>query len=217
MREKHKMKTVVSSNMVAHLWAGQSQPEARNQKGSLFFRDSTIYSYGSHFPIARHVKNKRGESAVLFTTRSYSATTAHHVSMVRGSASHLTGFFTDDFASHDYKAGMGYYAGEVEKLLSEASRARSNREWKIDHAKQMVEQANAYAAFFGIRRRLVMPTDIPAFLGAVKKRSEAAERKEQKRRAEAERKRHAKDISCLIGKNFGGGILSTVDVETENH
>lgn len=45
---------------------------------SFFFRGDTIYSYGQHFPIARHVTGTRGRAAVLFTTRDYSKTTSKH-------------------------------------------------------------------------------------------------------------------------------------------
>jgi len=49
----------------------------------LYFDGETIYSYGSHFPIACHVTDKHGKPAILFTTRSYSVTTSGHVSAVR--------------------------------------------------------------------------------------------------------------------------------------
>ena len=44
-------------DMVAHLWAHRAQ-ESAPQRGNFYFDGDTIYSYGSHFPIARHVKHK---------------------------------------------------------------------------------------------------------------------------------------------------------------
>ena len=76
------MKRVVSTSEVPHLWAHQSQDSARNGQGSLYFDGDTIYSYGSHFPVARHVTGAHGRSAVLLTSRSHSITTARHVSGV---------------------------------------------------------------------------------------------------------------------------------------
>ena len=56
---------------IAHLWANQLQDEARNSgSGNFYFDGDVIYSYGSHFPIAKHVVNAKGEKAVLFTTDS---------------------------------------------------------------------------------------------------------------------------------------------------
>ena len=80
---------VYPSDMVAHLWAHKSQDFARNPGHNFYFHGDTIYSYGSHFPVARHVENKRGR-AVLFTTRDYSVTTSGHKWTVLGACKHLT-------------------------------------------------------------------------------------------------------------------------------
>ena len=82
--------------MVAHLWANKAQPCARVATGNFYFDGDTIYSYGSHFPIARHVKGKGGTSAVLFTTKGYSATTAQHKAIVASACRHLTTFHVAD-------------------------------------------------------------------------------------------------------------------------
>ena len=82
MRNK-KQKHVFNTGEIPHLWAHRTQDDARNRQGNLYFEGDTIYSYGSHFPIARHVTNEAGERAVLFTTASYSVTTSGHCSAVR--------------------------------------------------------------------------------------------------------------------------------------
>ena len=71
-----------------------SQDAAHCPGNKFYFSGDTIYSYGSHFPIARHVTNKRG-SAVLLTTRGYSATTAGHKAVVARACQHLTVFHVD--------------------------------------------------------------------------------------------------------------------------
>lgn len=76
------MKHVYPTNEIAHLWAHKTQTSARNGQGNFYFDGDTIYSYGSHFPIARHVAAAAG-NAVLFTTRTRSVTTSRHVSDVR--------------------------------------------------------------------------------------------------------------------------------------
>ncbi len=79
------MKRVHNAAMVAHLWANQSQEEARNSNQSFYFTGRTIYSYGSHFPIASIVELQQGlgPDVVLFTTRTYSRATATHIGYVR--------------------------------------------------------------------------------------------------------------------------------------
>ena len=71
---KKRKKHVFDTGEIPHLWAHRTQDEARNRQGNLYFTGDTIYSYGSHFPIARHVTNDAGERAVLFTTATYSVT-----------------------------------------------------------------------------------------------------------------------------------------------
>lgn len=84
------MKKVFSDqSQVAHLWANKNQDEATNSGRSFFFNRSTIYSYGHHFPIAKHVTNENGQNFVLFTERGYSNTTSKHIAITRSACRHL--------------------------------------------------------------------------------------------------------------------------------
>jgi hypothetical protein len=122
-----KVKRVFANGMVAHVWAQQSQQEGRSANGNFYFDGPTIYSYGSHFPIASFVNDVRGERVVLFTTESYSNTTAGHKSDVRQA---LRGLGVQVFeVAH---VGLGYsgkpeHAGNVETL----------RKALADHASEM--------------------------------------------------------------------------------
>ena len=83
------MKTVFSnSEMVAHVWAQQSQSEGRNSARSIYFKEGTIYSYGDHFPLATFVKDKDSQDIVIFNNDTYSVTTSKHQRDVRQSARH---------------------------------------------------------------------------------------------------------------------------------
>lgn len=84
------MKHVFETEQVAHLWMHQAQADARNALGNFYFEGDTIYSYGRHFPIARHVAGVNGRRAILFTTSSYSKTTSRQIGIVR-SAIHGNG------------------------------------------------------------------------------------------------------------------------------
>src|ERR1035437_2083348 len=121
-RKKH----VFDTSEIPHLWAHRTQDDARNRQGNLYFTGDIIYSYGSHFPIARHVTNDAGERAVLFTTATYSVTPSSHCSAVRAailsrisvfhvpnvcpgphSGSHLT--------ADDHTGNLADYADRIEK------------------------------------------------------------------------------------------------------
>jgi len=75
------MKKVFSDSEVAHIWANQTQDEGRNSRNTFYFNGRTIYSYGSHFPIAEVSKNN--PNVIFFTTRGYSPTTTKHIYLVR--------------------------------------------------------------------------------------------------------------------------------------
>lgn len=77
-----RQKNVYKTAEIPHLWFHKTQQSARNH-GNLFFDGDTIYSYGYHFQIARHVTNERGEAAVLFNSASDSSMTAQHKQHVR--------------------------------------------------------------------------------------------------------------------------------------
>ena len=77
------MKTVFPTDEIAHLWAHQTQDNARNPGGNFYFNGKSIFSYGSHFEIARLSTGPGGNPLVLMTPRTYSNTTAKHICDVR--------------------------------------------------------------------------------------------------------------------------------------
>jgi hypothetical protein len=182
-------KTVYPADMVAHLWAHKSQDYARNPGHNFYFNGDTIYSYGSHFPVARHVTRK-GNSAVLFTTRSYSATTAGHKCMVEGACRHLTVFRVADATGSDTRKQFAEYRAQYMALVGKYAKARQRKPEHLDALRRLVEEANNYATFFGLRARLTLPDDLTAMIAecqAIDKRErERKQREERKREREAQ-------------------------------
>ena len=122
-----RVKHVHRYDMVAHLWAHQSQDSARNPCRNFYFDGDTIYSYGSHFPIARHVETKRGR-AVLFTTRNYSVTTSGHKSTVRCAIpSGVTVFHVEHPTERDRRKQFSEYRARFVELARKYTRAQSKR------------------------------------------------------------------------------------------
>lgn len=75
------MKTVFSSNSeLAHVWANQLQNEGRGN--SMFFQGPVIYSYGTHYEIARFVEAPNGQKVCFVNSNGYSNSTAKHTSHV---------------------------------------------------------------------------------------------------------------------------------------
>jgi len=177
-----RIRTVWPVDMVAHLWAHKSQDYARNPGHNFYFHGDTIYSYGSHFPVARHVENKRGR-AVLFPTRSYSATTAGHKCVVEGACRHLTVFHVADVTAT--RPQFAQYRAEYMALVGKYAKARQRKPEHLDALRRLVEEANRFAEFFGLRARLTLPDDLTAMIAEC----QAIEKRERERKQREERKR----------------------------
>ena len=182
-------RNVHPADMVAHLWAHKSQDFARNPCHNFYFHGDTIYSYGSHFPVARHVENKRGR-AVLFTTRSYSSTTAGHKCMVEGACRHLTVFHVADVNGTEPRKQFAEYRAAYMALVGKYAKARQRKPEHLAALRDLVEEANRFAAFFGLRPRLTLPDDLTGMIAecqAIEKRDrERKQREERKREREAQ-------------------------------
>lgn len=145
---------VVPSREVYHLFAAQSQPEARNSSRSVWFRDSAAYSYGAE--IARMHRNVRGERAVLIADRRWSITTSKHQSYLRSAVAHLTTFhvtYTDPSthnALNGHLANVAEYLERITDLQGKAKRARTNKEWRATEALDLQAECLAYCAFFDL-------------------------------------------------------------------
>lgn len=195
-----RQKLVHTTDMVAHLWANQSQEYARNSRHNLYFDRDTIYSYGSHFPIARHVtqKNGKGKSAVLLTTKGYSHTTNGHKWVVERACSNLTIFHVSDVTS-DARKQFADYQERYRDLVSKYSKARQKKPYYLEALRQLVEEANSFASFFGLRQRLTLPNDLFAMVAECK----AMEKRERERR-QREAKRRVQEAQKLVDRWLSG-------------
>jgi hypothetical protein len=148
-------KVFTDISQVAHLWANQLQDEARNS-GNFYFNGKTIYSYGGHFPIAKHIE-VNGQKAVLFTTRGYSNTTARHISVTRQAANHLNVIKCNNpNATH----GENFNSWKIDAELTAAKLPKAKKPEKyLNELEYINSQANKYAQFFGV--------EIPAILSAI--------------------------------------------------
>lgn len=133
------MKIILRNHQeVAHIWAAQSQEKGR--AGNMFFEGPSIFSYGHHFEIARHVGN-----VILFTNRSYSISTAKHKNYTRCAVSHKTVFTVPSMTDHN--ENVVAYLQDVTHSLSKARRARYSTR-HIQTAKNALVEVSAYVKHF---------------------------------------------------------------------
>jgi len=184
------------NDKIAHLWvghnlSGEGQSEARNPSRNFYFTDDTIYSYGSHFPIARFVRNGK-KPAIQFTTRSYSNTTSGHISTVRGAVrgNDIPIFYI----YHPTDTGGGNnlvdYVKRIQSAIEQQAKARSTRniaEYRAT-AVSLIAECKEYCRFWKIKTpEFPKVPKLPADFEARQKREQEFEAKRnEKRRIERE-------------------------------
>lgn len=143
------------NSAVAHLWANKSQDSATNGS-NFYFEGNTIYSYGGHFPIAKHIEFE-GKNAVLFTEATYSPTTAKHISIVKQACNHLDIIYcASPNATH--QTNFDYWLKCAEGISTNLLKAKKPEKYLLELGR-ISDQANKYASFFAL--------DIPDQLKAV--------------------------------------------------
>ena len=150
------MRTVFTNDETAHVWSTGTQGEGRSHNGSIFFDGSTIFSYGKHFPIARLIP---GTEVVLFTTESYSATTAQHKCLVSRAVSHKTVVCVPNVVMSNYFGGTEkatkYHTDNLEaihrdaiNIRNKATRARTNGDFYLRLLTERIGDAETYFETF---------------------------------------------------------------------
>lgn len=163
-----------------HRWASRSVPDGKS--ANTFFRGNVVYSYGTHFPMARWVRLKNGSDVVFLTTRGYSSTTSGHLSATQQAIpKDVTVFKVFDVTANTRREHLD----NLNKIAEDAGRARTNKGWLLGQCRSLIAGGNAYAEAVGLKERLPEPEGLEAQkvvadqkeLAAIKKR-EAARRKQ---------------------------------------
>lgn len=178
---------------IAHLWAHQAQDSARNSQGNFYFEGPTIYSYGSHFPIAMHVTQGR-RKAILFTTRGYSNTTAKHLSIVRRAIPADVQVFHVSLGGYrlDHDAHLKEYREQITDGIETVRRSRNGATWMLQNVIKTAAEMRLYAKFFKVPAGVV-PLPKKRELDALRAESivkhERAMARQEARDTESRRKR----------------------------
>ncbi len=147
------MKTVFNSSEVPHIWALQNQESGRNAHDNFYFKGKTIFSYGGHFPIA----TIDGEN-VLFTMRTYSNTTAKHISKAMRAISHKNIIWCYDVptmlncADYEHIQNLDRWKREIKSVFAELGNKRiRDTQGRINTINTHIEKLTAYCKYFNLK------------------------------------------------------------------
>lgn len=160
MRQK---RVFASRNEVARLWVNQSQESARYKGGNFYFNGETIFSYGSHFPIARITHNNAGERAILFTDRRYSNTTSRHIRDVWRAVRDENVIEVYEPDANQYE-NFSYWHSEAVFQVEKLARSRKP-ELYTNNIAGIKYKSEKYASFFGYE----LPANLVSVLSVTNK------------------------------------------------
>jgi len=175
------MKTVFNTSELPHIWAAQTQNTGK--AGSFYFNGKTIYSYGSHFPIATIDGN-----SVLFTMRSYSNTTAKHINKARQAVSHLNFVWCYDvptnlsYATIEHENNLNRWKKEIKALFDELGNKKiRDTERRINNIQRHINNLTAYCQHFKLT---IKDKELKALLSLVKQPDFLQQAREAKSKAD---------------------------------
>ena len=186
------MKKVVSSHDVAHLFNAQSQSTATTPTRNFYFSGKSIYSYGSHFCIAKFVDY----NTLLFTERGYSNTTAKHISITASATSNRDKIYCP-YPDRSHEANFDYWTYTAENIAQSLLKARKPSKY-ISELNSVQYRAEKYASYFNIEipARLLSVLNVTSGEAYMQYASNVLEfnKQEARRKAREQVKAHAKQL-----------------------
>ena len=175
------MKTVFNNSMTAHVWFSQSQDYGNNSNSSLYFSGATIFSYGSHYPLATIYKD---QEVVLVNSTPSSVTTGQHRSDVLRAIDNET-FKTisvPDTMDAQNRENIEHLESRVLETLENLFKGRMHHE---SHYIYSIGKYNDYLDYFGPfvgHEKIEIDDHLESFSTEVAKKRRIRESKEAEKR-----------------------------------
>lgn len=166
-------KSIFDTAQCAHVWAQQNQDWGRNAKGTVYFERETIYSYGSHFPMARFAR----PDVVLVNRAKYSVSTSSHQSDVESAIRHVKSFAVKNVradSKSEHVANLAEFKKDfdaAEKIARNTRTSPDSRAWNLLSLPNIAAQANEYARLFLRKRKntIELPADFDYLASEIEK------------------------------------------------
>lgn len=210
-------KYVVPNDMVAHLWAHQSQDHAKSGNGNCSFRDRTLYSYGT--AIARIVDSPRGPVG-LISNHKYSITTSQHQSSARSALGYgdaivmpqftvpIIGEYYGDMESA-HVTNLAYFHNQYKSEFKRLKRTNSLWQSVPEFLAPYIDTLKLYAETFALELPAIdVESDIREITEARAKREtpEAIAKREKSAEQRCERsRRDFREVRGIFGEDWREG------------
>jgi len=131
-------KVFQNTSEVIHVFAQQTQSEGRNQSKSIYFRENTIYSYGSHYLLGEFINDE----TIIINDFGYSVTTSKHINELIYATSQYNQFFTSSIDIKYVQTEINAFlkclinARKPEIYISNITKLESNLTKWVDYCKE---------------------------------------------------------------------------------
>ena len=182
-------------NEVAHFWANKVQTTGKSN--NMFFNNDIIYSYGYHFPIAKHINN----NLILFTSKGYSVSTSKHLSITRlAIPNEKEVLIVPNIEIYNDRSNKGlhidnikYFINEIKLNFGKSEKARKYKEMYLRNGLTNINNMKRYLELFKIKSKLTnsLKKEINLFIDMDNSKIIEIIKAEQKikKKAEIERKK----------------------------
>jgi hypothetical protein len=228
---KYQVQKVFGSHAeVCHIWANQSQSEARTS--NVFFEGTKIYSYGYHY-LAGMIHETKGKRFALVRSDTYSPSTSKHLCRIRGALSGLMPYFCAPNVENPKEAVKHLDAqaqASIELSLKRVKvSTKQSIQWAFESIHTAFSEANELRKLIGmgekwptkkqldavqkhLEKRLARYHELNTPEMIAKREAEKTKREERKQRLESEKLAKAID-AFRTGYFYQGDILSVLPYE----
>ena len=141
---------------VAHYWANKVQTSGK--ACNMFYNNETIYSYGHHFPIAKHINN----NLILFTSKGYSISTSKHLGITRSAIpSEIEVLTVPNIEIYNDRSNKGLHIDNIKHFINEiklnfgkSERARKYKEMYLRNGLANINNMKRYLELFKVKSKL---------------------------------------------------------------
>ena len=212
MEQKTKrIKRVYSnSEQVIHLWANQSQSDARSR--NVFFEGTEIYSYGRHYLLGE-ILEFNGVKVAMINDSGYSITTSGHINSAWHSVSHMPRLkFNKIGVEYIKPALISWQDSLIEILFKDLNRLKFSeysywglnfKHFNSDYVMQAVKEFNKTATLLGFKELVLEVPDyhfelLNSYIKArIDRNAQLTSPEAQAKRDELKAKRQAKALAAM--------------------
>ena len=216
------MRKVHSAKQLFHLFCNMTNSDLegfRTSSRNVYFENSVLYSYGSHYPMAVKTSFNVGQDfreVILINSEQSSVTTQKHKSQLHSSTKPKQWVFyvpniQNPRSLENYNHLIDVVVEAIDAVL------RRLKYWSVDEVTQRIERVNQYALAFKMKQFKLDPvfyTDLAILSAETAKKSEAKEKlKYEKQDAErkANREKWANEVklwySCQNTMNISSSYF----------